>query len=36
MAFDPKSKRLFLSAAGQRARPRPKPGSFVVLVVGRE
>jgi YVTN family beta-propeller protein len=42
MAFDPKTKRLFLSAAemetpagvaGQRARPRPKPGSFNVLVV---
>jgi len=43
MAFDPKSKRLFLSAAemetlpgakGQRA--RPKPGSFTVLVVERQ
>jgi DNA-binding beta-propeller fold protein YncE len=42
MAFDPKSKRLFLSAAemqpalasnGQTARPRPKPGTFAVLVV---
>jgi YVTN family beta-propeller protein len=42
MAFDPKTKRLFLSAAemetppaadGQRVRPRPKPGSFTVLVV---
>jgi len=45
MAFDPKTKRLFLSAAemeaapaaaGQRARMRPKPGSFTVLVVGRQ
>jgi len=45
MAFDPKTKRLFLSAAemetppaaaGQRARPRPKPGSFTVLVVERQ
>lgn len=44
MAFDPKSKRLFLSAAdmetppaanGQRVRPRPKPGTFAVLVVER-
>ncbi len=44
MAFDPKTKRLFLSAAemlppdaskGQR-RPQPKPGSFTVLVVERE
>ncbi len=41
MAFDPKTKRLFLSAAemetgakGQRA--RPKPGSFTVLVVERQ
>lgn len=42
MAFDPKTKRLFLSAAemeaapatnGQRARMRPKPGTFNVLVV---
>jgi len=40
MAFDPKTKRLFLSAAemepvpaGQRSRPKPKPGSFNVLVV---
>jgi hypothetical protein len=42
MAFDPKTKRLFLSAAemesasaapGQRARLRPKPGTFNVLVV---
>src|SRR5579863_3434762 len=40
MAFDPKTGRLFLSAAeletvpatsGQRARTRPKPGSFAVL-----
>jgi DNA-binding beta-propeller fold protein YncE len=44
-ALDPKTKRLFLSAAemeaapaanGQRARPRAKPGSFVVLVVERQ
>ena len=44
MAFDPTTKRLFLSAAemesappanGQRARMRPKPGSFAVLVVER-
>jgi hypothetical protein len=41
MAIDPKTKRLFLSAAemmpaaaGQR--PRPKPGSFVVVVVERQ
>jgi len=45
MAFDPKSKRLFLSAAemqpapavnGQRARMKPKPGTFTVLVVERQ
>jgi DNA-binding beta-propeller fold protein YncE len=45
MAFDPKSKRMFLSAAdmepvpaaaGQRARTRPKPGTFTVLVVERQ
>jgi len=45
MAFDSKTKRLFLSAAelesvpaanGQRARMRPKPGSFTVLVVERQ
>lgn len=45
MAFDPKTKRLFLSAAemetapaaaGQRARMRPKRGSFTVLVVERQ
>jgi YVTN family beta-propeller protein len=45
MAFDPKTKRLFLSAAemetvpganGKRARMRPKPGSFTVLVVERQ
>lgn len=42
MAFDPKSKRLFLSTAemepagnGQR-RMRPKPGSFTVLVVEKQ
>ena len=45
MAFDPKAKRLFLSAAemeaapasaGQRARMRPKAGTFHVLVVERQ
>ena len=45
MAMDPKTKRLFLSAAemenvaasnGERARMRPKPGSFNVLVVERQ
>jgi len=45
MAFDPASKRLFLSAAemepatptdGQRTRMRPKSGTFTVLVVERE
>jgi hypothetical protein len=43
MAFDPKSKRLFLSAAemeaapaGGKGRPQPKPGSFNVLVVEHE
>jgi DNA-binding beta-propeller fold protein YncE len=45
MAFDSKTKRLFLAAAemesvpatnGQRARMRPKPGSFTVLVVERQ
>lgn len=45
MAFDPKSNKLFLSAAemeqapaasGQRARMRPKPDSFHVLVVERQ
>jgi DNA-binding beta-propeller fold protein YncE len=45
MAFDPKKKRLFLSAAemepapptsGQRARMKPKPGTFNVLVVERQ
>jgi YVTN family beta-propeller protein len=44
MAFDPKTKRLFLSAAemeatpavsGQRTRMRPKAGTFNVLVVER-
>lgn len=44
-AFDPKTKRLFLSAAemetapaaaGQRARTRAKPGSFTILVVERQ
>lgn len=44
MAFDPKSKRLFLSAAemvpppagAKGSRPRPKPGTFAVLVVERQ
>ena len=45
MAFDQKTKRLFLSTAemesapasnGQRARMRPKPGTFTVLVVERQ
>lgn len=45
MTIDPKTKRLFLSAAemlppdpakGPRARPQPKPGSFTVLVVERQ
>jgi DNA-binding beta-propeller fold protein YncE len=45
MAYDPKTKRLFLSGAemeqvpaagGQRARTRPKPGTFNVLVVERQ
>lgn len=45
MAFDSKTKRLFLAAAemepvpaanGQRARMKPKPGSFTVLVVERQ
>lgn len=45
MAFDPKTKRLYLSAAemeavpaesGQRARMRPKAGTFNVLVVERQ
>jgi len=45
MAYDPKSKRLFLSAAemeqppaanGQRARMRAKPGTFHVLVVEQQ
>jgi DNA-binding beta-propeller fold protein YncE len=45
MAYDAKTKRLFLSAAemesapsttGQRARMKPKPGSFTVLVVERQ
>jgi DNA-binding beta-propeller fold protein YncE len=42
MAFDPKGKRLFLSAAemepaaGGKGRPNPKPGSFNVLVVEHE
>lgn len=45
MTFDPKTKRLFLSAAemesapaanGQRARQRRKPGTFTVLVIERQ
>jgi len=42
MALDPKTKRLFLSAAemappaGGQGRMRPKPGSFAVLVVERQ
>ena len=47
MAFDPTTKRLFLSAAemesvpvpaaeGRRTRMRPKPGTFAVLVVERQ
>jgi len=45
MAFDPKTKRLFLSAVeiesvsaanGRRARTRPKPGTLSVLVVDRQ
>ena len=45
-AFNPKTKRLFLSAtemeaapagaSGKSAGPSPKPGSFVVLVVERQ
>ncbi len=43
MALDPKSKRMFLSAAemvpppaGEKGRPKPKPGSFTILVVERQ
>jgi DNA-binding beta-propeller fold protein YncE len=45
MAFDPKTERLFLSAAemesaptanGHRAQMRPRPGTFAVLVVDRQ
>jgi DNA-binding beta-propeller fold protein YncE len=43
MALDPKSKRMFLSAAelvpppaGTKGRGKPKPGSFTILVVERE
>jgi DNA-binding beta-propeller fold protein YncE len=43
MALDPKSKRMFLSAAemvpppaGQKGRGKPKPGSFTILVVERQ
>jgi DNA-binding beta-propeller fold protein YncE len=43
MALDPKSKRMFLSAAeivpppgGEKGRGKPKPGSFTILVVERQ
>ena len=43
MALDPKTKRMFLSAAemvpppaGQKGRPTPKTGSFTILVVERQ
>lgn len=43
MALDPKTKRMFLSAAdmvpppaGEKGRPKPKPGSFTILVVERQ
>ena len=43
MALDPKTKRMFLSAAeivpppaGEKGRGKPKPGSFTILVVDRE
>ena len=45
MALDPKTKRIFLSTAemevppasgGKAGRPRPKPGTFTVLVVERQ
>ncbi len=43
MALDQKSKRMFLSAAemvpppaGQKGRPKPKPGTFTILVVERQ
>jgi DNA-binding beta-propeller fold protein YncE len=45
MAFDPKTKRLFLSAVdvestpavdGRKAAAKPKPGTFAVLVVERQ
>jgi len=45
MALDPKSKKLFLSTSemesvpavnGERARTRPKPGTFMVLLVERQ
>jgi DNA-binding beta-propeller fold protein YncE len=43
MALDPKSKRMFLSAAeivpppaGTKGRGKPKPGSFTILVVERQ
>jgi DNA-binding beta-propeller fold protein YncE len=43
MALDPKTKRMFLSAAemipppaGTKGRPKPKPGSFTILVVEKQ
>jgi hypothetical protein len=43
MALDPKTKRMFLSAAemiapaaGEKGRGKPKPGSFTILVVDHE
>jgi DNA-binding beta-propeller fold protein YncE len=43
MALDPKTKRMFLSAAeivpppaGEKGRGKPKPGSFTILVVNHE
>jgi DNA-binding beta-propeller fold protein YncE len=42
MALDPKTKRMFLSAADMvpppdgKGRPKPKPGSFTILVVERQ
>jgi YVTN family beta-propeller protein len=42
MALDPKTKRMFLSAAEMvpppsgKGRPKPKPGSFTILVVERQ
>jgi len=43
MALDPRTKHMFLSAAemvpppsGEKGRPKPKPGSFTILVVERQ